>query len=184
MKQYVVCSVHVVKNNAILDTVSHWWSLIYSTVPLNMKVRWIIGTLKTSEFKSIYSKHATRQNFLIYPISYFIRVTSPGLSPQNKIIASSSNRYCSSKVDNELLYEGESITIRTVCFIFRKTRAEILQLHNFSTYSPCFTMYFVHHCTICFMTLEEKVLGWETSHACTVTSSCWSMVNQQPLKAC
>ena len=31
-----------------------------------------------------------------------------------------------------LLYEGESIIIRTVCFIFRKTRAEILQLHNFS----------------------------------------------------
>jgi len=27
-------------------------------------------------------------------------------------------------------YEDESIIIRTVCFIFRKTRAEILQLHN------------------------------------------------------
>jgi len=52
------------------------------------------------------------------------------------------------------IYEGESIIIRTVCFIFRKTRAEILQLHNFSTQSPCFTMHFVHHRTICFMTSE------------------------------
>jgi hypothetical protein len=50
------------------------------------------------------------------------------------------------------VYEGESITIRTVCFIFRKTRAEILQLHNISTQSPSFTMHAVHHCTICFMT--------------------------------
>jgi len=32
--------------------------------------------------------------------------------------------------------------------------AEILQLHNFSTQSPCFTMRFVHHRTICFMTSE------------------------------
>jgi hypothetical protein len=154
MKQYVVCSVHVVKNNAILETASHWWHLIYSTVPLNMKGRWIIGILKISEFKSIYLKYATRQNFLTYLICYFIRVTSPGLSPQNKIITSLSNRYCSSKVDNELLYEGESIIIPTVCFIFRKTRAEILQLHNFSTQFPCFTMHSVHHRTICFMTSE------------------------------
>jgi hypothetical protein len=33
------------------------------------------------------------------------------------------------------LYEGESIIIRTVCFIFIKTMAEILQLHNFQ-HSP------------------------------------------------
>jgi len=31
------------------------------------------------------------------------------------------------------IYEGESVIICTVCFIFKKTRAEILQLHNFST---------------------------------------------------
>jgi hypothetical protein len=31
------------------------------------------------------------------------------------------------------LYKGESIIICTVCFIFIETRAEILQLHNFST---------------------------------------------------
>jgi len=30
-------------------------------------------------------------------------------------------------------YEGESIIIRSVHFIFTKTRAEILQLHNIST---------------------------------------------------
>jgi hypothetical protein len=52
------------------------------------------------------------------------------------------------------LYEGVSTIIRTVCFIFRKTRAESLQLHNFSTQSPCFTMHSVHHRTICFMTSE------------------------------
>jgi len=52
-------------------------------------------------------------------------------------------------------YEGESIIIRTVCLIsIKKTRAEILQPHNFSTQSPCFTMHFVHHRTICFMTSE------------------------------
>ena len=45
-------------------------------------------------------------------------------------------------------------------------------------------MHFVHHCTICFMTSEEKVLGWKTSHACTVTSVCWSVVNRRPLKSC
>jgi hypothetical protein len=32
-----------------------------------------------------------------------------------------------------ILYEGESIIIPTVCFIFRKSRTETLQLHNFST---------------------------------------------------
>jgi hypothetical protein len=31
------------------------------------------------------------------------------------------------------IYEGWSIITRTVCFIFMKTRAEILQLHNVST---------------------------------------------------
>jgi hypothetical protein len=31
------------------------------------------------------------------------------------------------------IYEGESIIIRNVCFIFIKTTVEILQLHNFST---------------------------------------------------
>jgi len=51
-------------------------------------------------------------------------------------------------------YKGESIIICTVCFIFRKTRAEILQLHNLSIQSPCFTMCFVHHRTIWFMTSE------------------------------
>jgi len=55
---------------------------------------------------------------------------------------------------NSTNYEGESIIIRTVCFIFRKTRTEILQLHNFSRQSPCFTMHSVHHRTICFMTSE------------------------------
>jgi len=57
------------------------------------------------------------------------------------------------------IYEAESIIIRTVCFIFIKTRAEILQLHNFSTQSPCFTTHSVHHRTICFMASEYKVLG-------------------------
>ena len=33
-------------------------------------------------------------------------------------------------------YEGQSIIIRTVCFIFRKTTAEILQLHNFFNMVP------------------------------------------------
>ena len=47
------------------------------------------------------------------------------------------------------IYEGEPIIIRTVCFIFIKTRSEILQLDNFSTQSPCCTMHFVHHRTIC-----------------------------------
>jgi len=56
--------------------------------------------------------------------------------------------------ESKIIYEGESIIIRTVCFIFIKTRAEILQLHNFSTQSPCFTMHFVHHRTVCFMTSE------------------------------
>jgi hypothetical protein len=51
-------------------------------------------------------------------------------------------------------YEGESVIICTVCFMFRKTRAEILKLHDFFFYFPCFTMHFVHHCTICFMTSE------------------------------
>jgi len=31
------------------------------------------------------------------------------------------------------MYEGESIIIRDVCFIFIKRRVEILQVHNFST---------------------------------------------------
>lgn len=104
MKQSVVCHFHIVKNSAILETASHWWSLIYSTVPFNMKGRWIISTLKIFEFKSIHLKYAIRQNFLTCPISYFVRVTSPGTSPQNKIFTSSSNRNCSFKVDNELLY--------------------------------------------------------------------------------
>jgi len=34
---------------------------------------------------------------------------------------------------HSLLYEGESIIIRNVCFVFIETRVEILQLHNFST---------------------------------------------------
>jgi len=58
------------------------------------------------------------------------------------------------KMYRHYIYEGESIIIRTVCFIFIKTRAEILQLYNFSTQSPCFTMHSVHHRTICFMTSE------------------------------
>jgi hypothetical protein len=36
------------------------------------------------------------------------------------------------------LYEGESIIIRNVCLTFIKTRIDILQVHHFSTYSPCF----------------------------------------------
>jgi hypothetical protein len=51
-------------------------------------------------------------------------------------------------------YEGESITIRNVYFISIKTTVQILQLHNFSTQSPCFTMHSVHHRTICFMPSE------------------------------
>ena len=35
------------------------------------------------------------------------------------------------------MYEGESIIIRNVCFIFIKTMVEVLQLHNFATQSPC-----------------------------------------------
>jgi hypothetical protein len=103
MKQPVVWHFHIVKNSAILETASHWWSLIYSTVPFNMKGRWVISKLKISESKSIYLKYATRQNLLACPISCFVRVTS-GLFPQNKIFTSSSNRYCSSKVHNELFY--------------------------------------------------------------------------------
>ena len=64
---------------------------------------------------------------------------------------------CNISTDHGIIvsgYEGESIIIRTVCFIFIKTRAEILQLHNFSAQSPCFTMHSVHYRTICFMTSE------------------------------
>jgi hypothetical protein len=91
---------------------------------------------------------------------------------------------CRLSEDTGGLYEGESIITRTVCFIFRKTWAEILQLHNFSTQSPCFTMHFVHHRTIRFITSDYKVLCWQTSHTRTVTSSCWSVVNRRPHKAC
>jgi hypothetical protein len=56
--------------------------------------------------------------------------------------------------DTSLTYGGESVIIHNVCFIFIKTRAEILQLHNFPTQSPCFTMHSVHHHTISFMTSE------------------------------
>jgi hypothetical protein len=34
------------------------------------------------------------------------------------------------------MYEGESITVGNVCFIFIKTRVQILQLHNFFNTVP------------------------------------------------
>jgi hypothetical protein len=40
---------------------------------------------------------------------------------------------CYKGVGDIYMYEGESIIIRDVCFIFIKIRVEILQLHNFST---------------------------------------------------
>jgi hypothetical protein len=46
---------------------------------------------------------------------------------------SKSYRFLSNSQLATLLYKGESIITRNVCFIFIKTRVEILQLHNFST---------------------------------------------------
>lgn len=67
VNQDVVCSVHAVKYNAILETASHWWSLIYSTVPFNMNGTWIISTQKISELKSITQNMTLDKIFLPVP---------------------------------------------------------------------------------------------------------------------
>ena len=54
----------------------------------------------------------------------------------------------------EQKYKSESIIICNVCLTFIKTRVEILQVHHFSTESPCLEMHFVHHSTVSFMPSE------------------------------
>lgn len=77
------------------------------------------------------------------------------------------------------LKKDELIIICNIYLTFITTTAEILQVRNFSTKSPCFSMHLIHCLTI----FRIKVSGWQTNHVWTVSFSCLSVVNRRPRKA-
>ena len=128
-----MCFVFIWEGIATCATYSiHWLVFITEMKSVYSAVR--IGSLNKSVCAfSVKGKWSSNINPIYYTITIQRKITV-----RENVTRNSTNLpvFCATNLTLNQCYECESIIICTICFIFIKTRTEILQLHNFFNIVP------------------------------------------------